>query len=154
MPPRVKEIDRGWKKITRRFLKPGHTAARVGVQGTKAEEKYAEGPSNVLVAGVHEFGAGHNPERSFLRSTFDKELKKYKKEMGNIGRRMADGTETAEQGLTMLGETYRGDVVGRIQRGEITPPLKPATVAAKGGETTPLLETGQLINAITVELEK
>lgn len=174
MPPGVQEIDRGWNRIQRTMLANGGAgASRVGIQGPEAAEKH-DPPymTNVCIMTVHEFGRPelNIPERSVFRSTFDANRKKYERELKAIGQRMITGEETAAAGLTMIGEEYRADMITKVKRGQIEPPLKQATVDArmeKGGapakrrakkkgktENVPLWDTGQMMGALTTVLEK
>lgn len=149
----VKDIDRGWKAIKREFKRatPGY-AVRVGVQGEKGQEQREDGLTNAQVATFHEFGTSKVPERSFLRSTFAKHRKRYIREIDAIAGVIADGEDPTAD-LEFLGEEMRADVLKTI-KDKIPPPLSPATVARKRGEETPLIDTGQLINAISSEVVK
>ncbi len=150
----VRDIDRGFKRIKRLLAKASRRGPAVGV-GVQAAEAKADhnGITNAELAAVHEFGKGNVPERSFLRSTFDENLKDYDRELESIAKRTYDGSTRLEGDLLLLGESMRSDVIQKI-RSSIPPPLKPETVARKKGETTPLIDTGQLINALSVEVRK
>lgn len=166
--PKLKEIDRGWRKIKRRIFKLGPDAVLVGVQGSKAAEKREGGVTNVTVAAVHEFGSPSKNirQRSFLGSTFDENKKKYLRQLNRLGRDLVTGKTTRAAGLNLLGEGYKGDVIAKITRGKIRPKLAPATVARRDAgprdwynpesktENIPLFDTGQLVDSIRSVLEK
>lgn len=181
----VKDIDRGFKRISRMFnrFKGEGIAVTVGIQGPEAARAHGPGLTNVKLAATHEFGATINhpggtsymivgggkalfvkkgdpravgvtkphkiviPERSFLRSTFDTNLSKYKLKLDKIADRSLDGT-SLRGGLLLFGEGVRTDVLKKIKSG-IPPRLAAATVRAKKGEKTQLITTGQLFNSIS-----
>ena len=150
----VRDIDRGFKRIKRLLTKASRRGPAVGVGAQAAEAKADhDGITNAELAAVHEFGKGNAPERSFLRSTFDENLRDYDRELTAIAKRTYDGSASLEGDLLLLGESMRSDVIQKI-RSSIPPPLKSATVARKKGETTPLIDTGQLLNAISVQVRK
>lgn len=149
--------DRGWTKILKNLvqLRTGRAAA-TGVQGEAAEAGH-EGSgemTNVQLATIHEYGdktGEHPPERSFLRSTLDENLGKYQTELNKIASGAFIGG-TVDGNLLLLGEQYRGDILQKINDG-VPPPLADATIARKGGEETPLIDTGQLKNSLSVQVD-
>lgn len=150
----VKDVDRGWRKIASKMARSTAVRAKVGVQAPEAEIDRGGGLTNAGLAAIHEFGSPPSsiPERSFLRSTFDEKQRGYQKELDRIARAGLDGA-ALEGEMTLLGEQYRADAIDKIRSG-IPPPLAPATIARKGGEATPLIDTGQLVNSIRVVVEK
>jgi hypothetical protein len=150
MPAKVKVIDKGWKKIGQSMQKfaKGKTAA-VGIQAGEADISREGGATNVLIGVVHEFGAkgGQIPERSYMRSTFDANKSTYQTLLNKIGANVFSAKEI-EGELLLLGEKYRKDIIDKIRSG-IEPALADSTIEAKAGDTTPLIKTGQLINALT-----
>jgi len=157
----VKDIDRGWQDIVKMFKQQRRgVASAVGVQGVEAMAN-REGISNAELAAVHEFGTKDRriPERSFLRSTFDENKGEYKRDIDKLVGQTVDRVKAGapsglvlEGELRLLGEDYRKDILRRINAG-IRPDLKPATKKRKKGETTPLIDTGQLRNSISVVVE-
>jgi hypothetical protein len=53
----------------------------------------------------------------------------------------------------MLGQWGAAAVKRTITSGQVTPPDAPGTIARKGS-STPLIDEGQLVNAITYAVEK
>lgn len=150
MAGEVKIDDRRLRSFMKR-IKPmlkGVTVT-VGVQGKEAESEYENGTPMVVVAAVHEFGSndGRIPSRSYLRSTYDENRRKYEQMIAKGSRDAAKGKGTAKQAMFMTGETLRGDIVSKI-KGGIPPPLSQRTIDAKGS-SVPLIDTGQLVAAIT-----
>lgn len=148
---RIIDTDRGWKKLAKQALGLGtRTAIAVGVQGDNADADHG-GPTNVMVASVHEFGTDNIPERSFIRSAVDANHKKYDAEIARAVGGLFDGKGTLKGELMLIGEGARLDIINKI-RSNIPPPLKEETIARKKGKTTALIDTGQLLNAISYEL--
>lgn len=155
----VRDIDRGWKRIKAEILKAREQrGVAVGIVGQE-QPREGGGPSNAEIGTWHEFGRGHNPERSFLRSTFDNNREKYRGMLGRGLGRVVDGEMDLDRVLGLLGERAAADVKATIKKG-IPPELQKATVQRKtrksdGAEAaTPLIETGQLIGSITYDVRK
>jgi hypothetical protein len=138
-------IDRGWRRIQKAVSQQGNMRAKVGIQGPDAAEDRGDGVTNARIATAHEFGYEPNnlPQRSFLRSTFDENVGTYSAMLEKIGAAVLGGASLRGE-LLLLGEKYRADVIDKVRSG-IPPPLSEATIALKNGETTPLIDTGQLI---------
>lgn len=90
------------------------------------------------------------PERSFIRSGFDKNVRKYIEIMRAGARKMAVNQTTARRVLGLLGEIAVADVVSLINAG-IPPPNAPSTIRAKGS-SKPLIDTGQLKQSVKPKL--
>jgi len=153
MATKVRVVDRGWRKIADNMKRTPQVKAKVGIQGPEAETDRG-GITNAGLASIHEFGSPARgiPERSFMRSTFDDKQKNYQKELDRIAGSALDGAEL-EGEMLLLGEQYRADVIDKIRSG-IPPPLSEITIARKGGEATPLIDTGQLLGSISVVIDK
>jgi len=149
----VRVVDRGWRKLVDNMKRTPQVKVRVGIQGPEAETDRG-GITNAGLASVHEFGSPARgiPERSFMRSTFDEKQKGYQKELDRIAGASLDGAEL-EGEMLLLGEQYRSDVIDKIRSG-IPPALSEITIARKGGEATPLIDTGQLLSSISVVVDK
>ena len=127
----------------------GDTDILVGVP--KDAQPYPEdGTSTAMVAAVHEFGSGSIPERSFLRSTFDEQQKKYIKMASKLFKKAVDGKITAEQIADLIGLEAAADVVDKINAIQ-TPPNSDATILRKGS-SNPLVDTGHLKQSIRHEV--
>jgi len=147
---KVIDKDRGWKNIKTQllFLVDGRTVV-IGIQGDDANEAREGGMTNIKLGNIHEYGTddGKIPARSFLRSTFDANNRKYLKAINRISKNIFGGVNPLGQ-LMLLGEVARADVLKTI-KSKIPPPLAESTIAHKKGETTPLIDTGQLFNSIS-----
>lgn len=148
---KIRVKDLGWNKIARTVrAMTQNTVLDVGVFGSAAPRQ-GGGLTNPEIAMVHEFGSpvANIPERSFLRSTMDTNRAKYTKEIQRIATKIFDG-KTAYAAMNLLGMRAANDVKNTI-RAHVPPPLQPETVARKGS-STPLIDTGQVINSITWKL--
>jgi len=151
---KIQVNDKGWAGICQLGTKYNFGKyASVGVQGAKAaavEHKEADDMTNVELATIHEFGSsdGVIPERSFIRSTFDKHLGEYDRTLQTMGQQMFRGKK-AEGALVMLGEKLRADIIMAIKNREIYQGLSDATKVRKKKESTALIDTGKLWNAIS-----
>lgn len=144
----VKDRDLGWRKLARMVRSPLQMGVEVGVRGEDAQRE-GGGPSNVEIAEFHEFGLGNNPERSFIRATIDNNVLVYRLLVKGLAKKVYRLKMTERDALTILGMKVKSDIQKRIREG-IAPELKPATKARKGGKKdTPLIDTAQLIRAIT-----
>ena len=101
-------------------------------------------PRAVPVTKAHEITI---PERSFMRATLDANRSKYADLITRLLDRVVRGKLTTDQLLGLLGARVVADIKRRI-RSRISPALKASTIRRKGS-STPLIDTGGLVNAIT-----
>ena len=133
--------DSGWFPMVKRMAKPKRVTVGIHAEDTN---RSSGGPTNAEIGFVHEYGLGHNPTRSFLRSTYDESYPKYKKGLGAAVLR-------GEIGFRVFGMSVQSDIKNKIRRG-IPPPNEAATIKAKGS-STPLVATAQVLNSIDYEVE-
>lgn len=106
------------------------------------------------IAVVNEFGSanGRVPERSFIRSTFDAEKRKWGTLTGKLKQRMIAAQKTIEWILGNMGTKIVGDIQAKINAVK-EPPNAPSTIAKKtrAGKVgdNPLVDYGQLKSSIT-----
>ncbi len=134
---------------------------------------YPDGTSVAMVATVHEFGADikvtskmrgwfaahgvhlgtsviHIPERSFLRSTVQKNQREYGQFLKTGLEKVAEGKLDGAQLAELLGLKVQGDIQKTIQ--DISnPPNSGFTIRMKGS-SNPLIDTGHLAQSITFEV--
>jgi hypothetical protein len=119
---------------------------------------YGKGIDSTLaeVAAVHEFGAGPNPSRSWLRSWFDLSEKQLQQDMiaSMNDEYKGDSTAVAKQAKAWAGELR--DWI-QLEHGNLEE-LAATTIARKtaaelSSPSTPLLATGQLVKAITAKVD-
>lgn len=110
-----------------------------------------DGDSTIaVVAAAHEYGTADIPQRSFIGSTIDKSRSELGALAIGVGRRVAEGA-SPEQAAGEAGLVIAG-MIRKTITSNVPPALKPATIAAKGGNTSTLIETGQLLRSIAHEV--
>jgi hypothetical protein len=155
VPASFKRDGRKWAEIMGRVQEyAGGASVKIGV--LQSTDKQVEGADITLaeLAAIHEYGAPKAgiPERSFLRRTFRDARGKgaLEEHLKKLAKAIVKGKINPDQALEMLGQWGVAAVKGRI-KDHIPPPLAVATIKRKKSET-PLVDTGQLINAITYEI--
>lgn len=138
-----------WKTLLKSVVEMNTARARVGVLGGKAEEEHRGGDvTNAELAAIHEFGTEDIPERSFLRATFygtrNAELRALTARLCKL---VLEGKMNVKRAIGIIGAWGARAVKAEIVAG-IDPPLQEATIERKGS-STPLIDTGQLLGAIT-----
>lgn len=106
-----------------------------------------------LIAVCMEYGVPSKniPSRPFLRSTFLLRRKDIIAFQHRMVRLVLQGNIDEITALSMIGE-YVVSLIKEtivVYGKRIFEPLKPKTIKAKGGKTTPLINTGSLLNSIT-----
>jgi hypothetical protein len=145
-------------KKTIAYLKNLEKAKRmvvaVGLPKGKASSAIYDNGSTVIDVGAsHEFGAGRNPVRSFLRVPFKLKKEVITKGLVVLFRNIIEKGSKAETQLEKAGvmlqniskESFETKGFGTWQD------IKPATKAAKGS-TGILMDSGTLRNSITYEV--
>jgi hypothetical protein len=139
--------------------------ARVGVLASKGgAAPHAGGALTIVeIAAIHELGDAlwHSsggtegiPERSFIRGTFDdpQNQEDQRQVLERLAREILTDKLEVRAALDQLGAWGAARVRARI-KSHIPPPLKEETIKRKGS-STPLVDTGQLINAVTWEVSE
>lgn len=129
---------------------------KVGITQDKGSKVRKDGKLTVAeIAQIHEFGAPSRniPERSFIRSTVRAKQEKYDNQLESLSNQVfdANGKMTIDRALGIIGQSVSSDMKATIRAG-ISPALSASTIAAKGSDV-PLIDTGQMINAISYEVE-
>jgi hypothetical protein len=134
----VQDIDMGWKATAKWFL--------ANARGVSVEIGIFV-PEVAAYAFANEFGTKNIPERSFIRSTFDRETPA-------LMRMIDAGVLNAQTKLIPLADALipaanhlRNAIINTIQSG-IAPNNAPSTIKAKGFDAT-LVNTGQMQRAVT-----
>ena len=139
--------------ITARLKAAGNLAIAVGVLGEKAAARTTSLEStrltNVELGLIHEYGSPKAgiPERSFLRSTFNEQREKVTLAAAKAAQKVYADAGGFEQRLVQIG-LYLAAAVKKKIVSKIPPPNAPSTIARKGS-STPLVDTGQLLDSIT-----
>jgi len=151
----ITDVDRGYRALVAQFKKRKNGPnVTVGIQSTEAGISRGVGFSNAALAAVHEFGSkdGTIPQRSFIRSTADRERSTINKLLDRAVRAV-DTPGGIERGLGITGEKVVSEMKGTIDNSIDIVANLPATIIAKGS-SRPLIDTGVLKNSITWVIHK
>ena len=125
---------------------------RVVNVGFPASAKEPDGTSTAFIAAVHEFGSEHVPERSFMRTSLEVNRNKRKALNEQNLKKVLNGGMSVDAALGHLGLMASSDIKEQIKNGSYAP-LKEVTTKRKGS-SKPLIDTGQMRQSVTYELEK
>ena len=120
--------------------------------GFPASAKEPDGASTAMIAAVHEYGNEHVPERSFMRTSLQKNRGRYSALNEQNLKKVLNGGMSVDAALGQLGLMASSDIKEQIKNGSFAP-LKQATIKRKGS-SKPLIDTGQMRQSVTYELEK
>ncbi len=138
-----------WDLLYAKMIAMGRQDAHVQV-GVLGDGRTESGESILEIAAIHEYGApgAGIPKRSFIRFT----VKQRKADINRVIIRMASQVLTKgltiDSALNVIGEFTKSAIKQSIVNKLIKQDLKPATIKRKGSSTA-LVDTGQLLNAIT-----
>lgn len=140
-----------WDQLRKKLPEGAHV--QVGVIGAAGSATTDSGITMIELAAIHEFGSPKAgiPERSFIRSTFERPevLEQLNVMARGYARLVVADKITWDVALGRLGAWAAAEIKGAIKKKLTTgPALAPATIVRKGS-STPLIDTGRLINAIT-----
>ena len=153
----AKTIDKdlGQKQIVRELKKAKGSFVTVGIHAK--EHEYESGASVQMVGTVHEFGLPEKniPERSFLRSTYDKNKEFWRKMTVDLFYKVLQRSITVETALKQIGILQVSAVQGTLLKGDFAE-LKTSTIRARkrGGLNSkrPLVATRKLWRSINFEV--
>lgn len=151
----VKDFDRGFTNLGKVLAAARDMRVKVGIIGGEKDERTDGELTNTEIGIVHEFGAPEAgiPERPFIRPTLEVHGHEYRKMIRDgLASKVLKGQMTAERLFNIVGMKAAADIKARIREG-IDPPNADSTVERKGS-STPLVDTGQLINSISWEVTK
>lgn len=171
---KVKDTDHGYRATFGALsqIAKDRPYVKVGILGNTAlaakDERDSDGSIKsdaklklVDVATIHEFGGGRIPQRSFIRSTFDKDKTKYRSFLRSQMEQIIQRKQTALAALELLGLKMASGIKNTFTSNDWKP-LSKATVAArtrrnpsiatpsndKFSGQRPLVDTGQLRRSI------
>lgn len=160
---RIVEKDFGWNRIFREIKKMERKPfVKIGLQSntqnkpkkfstTKDGEKVEKTSekTNVLEVGVfNEFGTSKIPQRSFIRTTHDQKIGKWKQIIDRTVDNIYLGNTTVKRGLGIVGLQATSDIKLKIKSGDPSwPPNTEATIRRKKS-SKPLIDTSQMVNSI------
>lgn len=146
----IKARIRGGQGVSRRLREIQQRLSdqkRVYVGLPEGSGNSEDGTPLVEIGAIHEFGAKHIPERSFLRVPLRNNQKEFAAAFRRIMPKVANGELTMDQALDQIGAKAAGVSQEAISAG-IEPANAPSTVKRKGS-SKPLIDTGSLRQAIT-----
>lgn len=136
------------------------TRVMVGVPAEKGSRKDDEPINNAALAYIHENGAPEAgiPARPFLKPGIADKQDDITATFVKVGQAALDGrAEAVDRGFNAVGLIGQNAVRAKINEG-VPPPLKESTLEARRarGRTgdKPLIDTGQLRNALTYVIRK
>jgi len=143
-------IDKGYARIqtNMRRMERGMEVA-IGLM-PQNEERHSGRKTNTAVGHYHEFGTSHVPKRSFLRTPLEKNAREYTNYIKSKGFNILWGSNKRRDVLMYVATKYRADVLNHIAS-NIPPKLADSTIAKKGHDLA-LVDTGQMRDAIDIEL--
>jgi len=149
----VKQKDNGYDNYLKAVKELHSSVVRVGL--------FASVGDKVLTKGiVNEFGttqAGRNknitiPERSFIRSTYNKQYKKVSRRFGQIFESFSNRNYNVQSKLKLIGIEQENETKKTIT--EMKTPANAKSTIAKKGSSHPLIDTGELRMKISSEVKK
>ncbi len=154
--PDVSVERKKWDELLAHAHKLEHAHVKVGVLvQSGGEERHEDGDLTLIeIAAIHEFGSEEAgiPERSFIRRTFDQRVRTDLIQLQTaLAREVVTKGMDPEKALSILGSWGSNEVKNTITEDDIPPPLKQATIDAKGS-SKPLVDTGQLKNSISYQV--
>jgi hypothetical protein len=158
---KVRDIDKGFKRIVAEFGKADGQKVKVGVLATAGSEGGADLAS---IAGWNEFGVPNSrlkvfgrktkeariPERPFMRNTFEKRKEDIKKYIDDQHGKVIDAGKSYRDALAAIGFEYSGYIRDEISSGKFAA-NKAFTISRKGGGKQPLVDSGRLAGSIQWE---
>ena len=139
----VKVIDHGFKNYVDAMKALNTKVVAVGL--------FPEVGDSVLKKGIYnEFGTKDIPERSFLRSTFNKEYKKVARRFTQIVEGINKKDYSVMRKLKLIGIEQAGQVQQTIT--DMKSPPNAASTIKKKGFDNPLIETGEMRAKISSEV--
>lgn len=150
---RIRVRDLGFEEVVAQLRRMDGVFIVVGVMGGDSET-YEDGMPITQVAAINEFGTadGRVPPRPFLRTTLDER----RGEIGALVERTMERLTNRKLGKPGAAAAKAAEIIGVFVQAAVQkkivdlrePPNAPSTIAKKGS-SNPLIDTGQLRQAIT-----
>ena len=147
----VKVKDNGYNSYLKAVKDLNGKGIKVGLFAAVGDEVLTKGIVNEF--GTTKAGKGKNitiPERSFIRSTYNKNYKKVSRRFGQIFESFSKKNYAVIPKLKLIGLEQENKTKQTITDMK-SPPNKKSTIAAKGS-SHPLIDTGELRSKITSEV--
>jgi hypothetical protein len=148
----VKVIDRGWNKILKRVQAHAASGAHVVVGIPKGNNKTYQGTQVGIaeVAAWNHWGTSQIPARPFISGPVKANEMRIRALQARLMKGFVEGKISEKVALTLLGTEVLNLILTAINSG-FPPPNAPSTIKNKKS-SQPLIDTGQLKGALTMEL--
>jgi len=149
----VRHKDNGFDNYYKAVKELHSTVVRVGLFASAGDKVLTKGIVNEF--GTTKAGKNHNitiPERSFIRSTYNKQYKKVGRRFGQVFVSISKGNYNIIPRLKLIGLEQETETKKTITEMK-TPANAPSTVKKKGS-SHPLIDTGELRMKISSEVTK
>lgn len=158
----IRKGGKAFRDTIRKFNREG-ARVKVGIFASGKPRSDDSALTNAEIGAVHEFGAPDAgvPARPWLKPAIQKHAEEYNRALEGVVKTAMEGGSVLP-GLGRIGAKAAADVKAYIVAGEPPQNLAPSTLArkqaktAKGSTGTPkaLIDTSQMLNAITFKVEK
>ena len=132
------------QRLMRELNKLNEMRSFVGFEGDKT---YPDGTPVASVAAHNEFGDSRTPARPFMKQSLERNKSQLTSFLGDVISAVANGEETAEGGLDLIGQLGKEYIQDTIENGDFVS-NSPYTVAQKGSDR-PLIDTGLMRDSVT-----
>lgn len=147
-------VDQAWLRKFVQEVRQNKTHLHVGVLDATPHAS-TQGMSVADIAATHELGSGNIPARPWLLGFFNEKEADVNRMLGASVNNTGSKREDLAHMLGVFGSLIVSGIRKRMTAG-IDPELAPLTLKlrqAKGvSRTTPLIDTGQLINSIAIKV--
>lgn len=147
------DIDLGYREITREILGLRNVRIQTGFQEgtvTQAASKNGQvkqpGLNMAQIAAQNEFGTATIPQRSFIRTAWDENLRFIENLVERQVGLIIDRTQTPQESFAIIGNSLVALIQRKIYQIR-TPPNSPVTIARKGS-SKPLIDFGQMVASV------
>lgn len=148
MAVKIKDIDRGWKRIERDIKVLKGCEVKSGLMGNDS----VNGVSVIDYAAYNEFGTSMIPARPFMSKTYDENIKETNQRIDFMAGQLLDGKIKPKQLLNRLGLYYSNKIKMTIRKAkQWAVPNTKRTIKAKGS-SSPLIDTGRMVGAVNFEI--
>lgn len=142
MASSTKDIDKGFKKFRAEMQRAKSATVEIGIHSDAKNE----GLSIAESGAYNEFGTKDIPERSFMRSTFDKKQSDINADMARRYDQVKTGKIGVHRALSFIGLKHAQDIQDKIGS-NISPANSESTIARKKSTKT-LIDTGAMRQSI------
>lgn len=146
---KVIEQDRGFNRAVRGLELLKGREIHIGFWDGPVEEN---GTAVVDIAAYNEFGTRSIPSRPFMQMTSDIYKDETMKQAEAMVGRVIDGNLTVDVLLKTLGEFYSNKMKLTIRQAKTWAVPNAAATIARKGSTSPLIDTGRMLNSVTYEI--